>query len=334
MDATTERAIVELLRELRAAGKTVVVVHHDLQTVPEYFDWVMLLNVRRIASGPVDEVFTEENLRRTYGGRRRLPQAARQLAPHAPNDALSSVDADALLVRLHAANGRARLGGARARSSGALGTLRRAAPAEPARRRHLPRRAARGRARLPAHRQQGAARARRSARRSPAWSATLLVMGVVRHDADQDDSALGIVLSVFFGVGLVLLTYIQRPPDASQAGLDSFLFGQAAALLRRDLSRMAVLGAVALALMLLVWKEFKLLTSTPTSAPASGFPMRGLDVAADRAARGRDRHRPADGRRRADGAMVIAPAAAARQWTDRLGAGGRSSPAVRRRSPA
>lgn len=69
VDATTERAIVELLKELRAAGKTVVVVHHDLQTVPEYFDWVTLLNVRRIASGPVSEVFTDENLRLTYGGR-------------------------------------------------------------------------------------------------------------------------------------------------------------------------------------------------------------------------------------------------------------------------
>ncbi len=69
VDATTERAIVTLLQELRAAGRTVVVVHHDLQTVPEYFDWVTLLNVRRIASGPVDEVFTDENLRLAYGGR-------------------------------------------------------------------------------------------------------------------------------------------------------------------------------------------------------------------------------------------------------------------------
>ena len=69
VDATTERAIVNILKELRAGGKTVVVVHHDLQTVPEYFDWVMLLNVRSIASGPVDAVFSEENLRRTYGGR-------------------------------------------------------------------------------------------------------------------------------------------------------------------------------------------------------------------------------------------------------------------------
>ena len=69
VDATTERAIVNLLQELRANGKTVVVVHHDLQTVTDYFDWVMLLNIRRIASGPVDEIFTSENLRTTYGGR-------------------------------------------------------------------------------------------------------------------------------------------------------------------------------------------------------------------------------------------------------------------------
>jgi manganese/zinc/iron transport system ATP- binding protein len=69
VDAVTERAIVVLLRQLRESGSTVVAVHHDLQTVPEYFDAVTLLNVRRIASGPVDEVFTEENVRLTYGGR-------------------------------------------------------------------------------------------------------------------------------------------------------------------------------------------------------------------------------------------------------------------------
>ena len=69
VDATTERAIVGLLQDLRAAGKTVVAVHHDLQTVADYFDSVTLLNVRRIASGPVDEVFTEQNLRLAYGGR-------------------------------------------------------------------------------------------------------------------------------------------------------------------------------------------------------------------------------------------------------------------------
>jgi len=69
VDAKTERTIIALLKELRAAGKTVVVVHHDLQTVPDYFDWVTLLNVRCVTSGPVKEVFTEQNLRIAYGGR-------------------------------------------------------------------------------------------------------------------------------------------------------------------------------------------------------------------------------------------------------------------------
>ncbi|MEZ6057138.1 MAG: ABC transporter ATP-binding protein [Planctomycetaceae bacterium] len=69
VDARTERAIVELLRGLRSEGKTALVVHHDLQTVTEYFDEVLLLNMRLIASGPVEIVFNEENLKRTYGGR-------------------------------------------------------------------------------------------------------------------------------------------------------------------------------------------------------------------------------------------------------------------------
>jgi manganese/zinc/iron transport system ATP- binding protein len=69
VDAATERAILTLLGELRAAGKTALVVHHDLQTVAEYFDEVVLLNLRLIAAGPMSEVFTPENLRRTYGGK-------------------------------------------------------------------------------------------------------------------------------------------------------------------------------------------------------------------------------------------------------------------------
>jgi manganese/zinc/iron transport system ATP- binding protein len=69
VDAVTERAIVALLRELRARQKTVVVVHHDLQTVADYFDWVTLLNVEVIASGAVANIYHEDNLRKTYGGR-------------------------------------------------------------------------------------------------------------------------------------------------------------------------------------------------------------------------------------------------------------------------
>jgi manganese/zinc/iron transport system ATP- binding protein len=76
VDAATEAAIVELLRAFRASGKTVVVVHHDLQTVADYFDQVTLLNVRRVASGPVEEVFTERNLQITYGGRLAFARAS------------------------------------------------------------------------------------------------------------------------------------------------------------------------------------------------------------------------------------------------------------------
>jgi manganese/zinc/iron transport system ATP- binding protein len=69
VDSTTEQSIVELLRELRNQGATALVVHHDLQTVKDYFDWVVLLNVRKIAAGPVSEVFTETNLKLAFGSR-------------------------------------------------------------------------------------------------------------------------------------------------------------------------------------------------------------------------------------------------------------------------
>jgi manganese/zinc/iron transport system ATP- binding protein len=69
VDAATERAIVRILQEMQSAGKTSLVVHHDLQTVPEYFDHVILINMRVVAAGPTDQVFTRDNLQKTYGGR-------------------------------------------------------------------------------------------------------------------------------------------------------------------------------------------------------------------------------------------------------------------------
>ena len=69
VDAATETAIVSLLRTMRSAGKTVIAVHHDLQTVPDYFDHVVMLNMRLVAAGPTDQVFTNANLQKTYGGR-------------------------------------------------------------------------------------------------------------------------------------------------------------------------------------------------------------------------------------------------------------------------
>jgi len=76
VDAVTERAIIAILRELRTSGRTVICVHHDLQTVPEYFDWVVLLNMRLIAAGPIEDVFTTEYLNQTYGGRLAILESA------------------------------------------------------------------------------------------------------------------------------------------------------------------------------------------------------------------------------------------------------------------
>ncbi len=69
VDAATEKAIVEILQEMKREGKTALVIHHDLQTVPEYFDHVVLLNMRVVAHGKTEDVFTNENLQKTYGGR-------------------------------------------------------------------------------------------------------------------------------------------------------------------------------------------------------------------------------------------------------------------------
>lgn len=78
VDAATEKAIVQVLRDLKKAAKTVLVVHHDLQTVPQYFDWVILLNMRIVAFGPTGEIFTSENLQKTYGGKLTLLDEAAQ----------------------------------------------------------------------------------------------------------------------------------------------------------------------------------------------------------------------------------------------------------------
>ncbi len=78
VDAATERVIVGLLRDLREAGRTVLAVHHDLQTVREYFDQVIMLNMRVVAAGPTADVFTKENLDKTYGGRLTLLDEAAQ----------------------------------------------------------------------------------------------------------------------------------------------------------------------------------------------------------------------------------------------------------------
>ena len=151
------------------------------------------------------------------------------------------------------------------------------------------------------------------------WIGTLWVVGIVRNSRIKQDSALGLVLSVFFGFGLVLLTWIQRIPTASQAGLDKFLFGQAATLLKRDVQTIAVLGGVALVLLAVFWKEFKLLSFDREFGASLGFPARALDILLTTLLV----VAIVIGLQTVGvvlmSAMVVAPAAAARQWTDRLG---------------
>lgn len=147
----------------------------------------------------------------------------------------------------------------------------------------------------------------------------LLVIAVTRSTRIKQDAALGIILSVFFGFGLMLLTFLQRDPNARQAGLNHFLFGQAATLLGGDVLMMAIFGGAALLLLALFWKEFKLLSFDRDFGASLGFPMPMLEVGITlllvvAIVIGLQ----------AVGvvlmsAMIVAPAAAARQWTDRLG---------------
>jgi manganese/zinc/iron transport system permease protein len=152
-----------------------------------------------------------------------------------------------------------------------------------------------------------------------AWLGALLVMVITRYTRIKEDSSLGIVLAVFFGLGLVLLSWIQRNMGANQAGLDKFLFGRAAAMIEEDVITIAWVGALAVFLVILFWKEFKLLCFDPDFAATLGFPVRFLDVLLTTLI--------------VVGivlglqtvgvvlmaALIVAPAAAARQWTNRLG---------------
>ena len=150
------------------------------------------------------------------------------------------------------------------------------------------------------------------------WLGTLLVLSIVRNTRIKEDSAIGLTLSVFFGFGLMLLTYAQRASTARQAGLDRFLFGQAAALVQRDVILMAAIGTIALLLVFIFWKEFKLVSFDSEFAATLGFPVRIVDILLTTllvvaVVIGLQ----------AVGvilmsAMVVAPAAGARQWTDRL----------------
>jgi manganese/zinc/iron transport system permease protein len=149
-------------------------------------------------------------------------------------------------------------------------------------------------------------------------AAALLVLLITARSRLKTDAALGIALSVFFAIGVVLLTHVQSRGGAGQAGLSAFLFGQAAAMLRGDLVVMGAITGLSLLLVLLLWKEFKLTTFDPGYAAASGLPVPLLEVVltvmiALAIVVGLQLVGVV-----LMTAMIVAPPVAARQWTRRL----------------
>lgn len=147
---------------------------------------------------------------------------------------------------------------------------------------------------------------------------TYIILGITKYSRIKFDSALALVLSVFFGTGIVLLTYIQKIPKANQAGLDKFIFGQASTLLKKDVQMMGILGVILIALVIIFWKEFKLVSFDAEYAESLGFSTNrittllfamivtaiiiGLQTVGVILM----------------SAMLTAPGVAARQWTDKL----------------
>lgn len=145
------------------------------------------------------------------------------------------------------------------------------------------------------------------------------IVAVTRWSRVKEDSAIGISLSVLFGLGIVLLTFIQQQPDGNKSGLDRFLFGQAATLTTADVRLMAILSLLVLAALLLLYKEMKLLAFDPGFGESLGFPMLRLEVVLMTLLVAVI----VVGLQAVGVVLVVAtlitPAAAARQWTDRLG---------------
>ncbi|WP_116654505.1 metal ABC transporter permease [Pelagibacterium sediminicola] len=149
--------------------------------------------------------------------------------------------------------------------------------------------------------------------------AALAMLALTRTTRLKTDAGLGIALSISFATGVVLLTHIQTTGSAGQGGLESFLFGQAAAILRSDLYLMGGIGALALAIVSAFWKEFKLVSFDPDYARTLGLPVLALDVAITTIIA----LAVVIGLQMVGvvlmAAMIVAPAVAARQWSNRLG---------------
>ncbi|WP_405294677.1 metal ABC transporter permease [Algibacter sp. Ld11] len=148
---------------------------------------------------------------------------------------------------------------------------------------------------------------------------TFWIRSIIKKTHLKSDTALGLILSLFFGFGMLLLTFIQKQPNANQAGLDKYLFGQAATLVESDVWLMAIVTGVCLFVLLLFWKEFKILLFDADYTKTLGFNTKFIDVLITSfivlaIVLGLQTVGVV-----LMSAMLLAPAAAARQWTNSLG---------------
>ncbi len=148
---------------------------------------------------------------------------------------------------------------------------------------------------------------------------TFWIRGIITKTYLKSDTALGLILSLFFGFGMLLLTFIQKQPNANQAGLDKYLFGQAATLVESDVWLMAVVAGICLIVILFFWKEFKLLLFDSDYTKTLGFNTKFIDILITSfivlaIVLGLQTVGVV-----LMSAMLLAPAAAARQWTNSLG---------------
>ncbi|WP_412561901.1 metal ABC transporter permease [Winogradskyella sp. MIT101101] len=147
---------------------------------------------------------------------------------------------------------------------------------------------------------------------------TFWIRGIVTKTHLKSDTALGLILSLFFGFGMLLLTFIQKQPNANQAGLDKYLFGQAATLVESDVWLMAIVTGICLIIMLTFWKEFKILLFDADYTKTLGFNTKTIDILITSfivlaIVLGLQTVGVV-----LMSAMLLAPAAAARQWTNKL----------------
>lgn len=148
---------------------------------------------------------------------------------------------------------------------------------------------------------------------------TFWIRGIISKTHLKSDTALGLILSLFFGFGMLLLTFIQKQPNANQAGLDKYLFGQAATLVESDVWMMTIVTGICLFVLLLFWKEFKILLFDADYTKTLGFNTKFIDILITTFIV----IAIVIGLQTVGvvlmSAMLLAPAAAARQWTNSLG---------------